>query len=279
MPCLYILLLSCLLSPSFLLSPPTFSILSLSFPHLHYLIFYFYYHRFHHHHSCTALTKNLTIHHILPIAMSANVGRLSDEASVLETVLKAVPLMGLIGSSRAREKWTSSCSSGSGALLLPMASYSDCRALLQPLEGDPHVAAHINMGCKFDVSQKSAVASILQEVRGMAIAGVNEPPTPQGRRQKIIHCRSETSGSTGRRTYYHGATGFGNDSRSHCRKFWNLQPFCDILVDLRPCRLGYYLRCYILLSGHPENPAREVENEGIRGNAELELRRAVHAYW
>ncbi|OAQ22307.1 hypothetical protein K457DRAFT_131377 [Linnemannia elongata AG-77] len=110
---------------------------------------------------------------------------LSAGVNILETVLAAVPLMGLIGSSRAREKWTASCASGSGALLLPMASYSDCRALLQPLEGDPHVAAHINMGSTFDVSQKAAVASILQEVRGMAIAGVEEPPTPQGRRQKL----------------------------------------------------------------------------------------------
>ncbi|KAF9404243.1 hypothetical protein BGZ94_004274, partial [Podila epigama] len=118
--------------------------------------------------------------------MSTIIGRLSDGASILETILAAVPLMGLIGSSRAREKWTSSCACGSGALLLPMASYSDCRALLRPLEGDPHVAAHINMGSTFDVSQKAAVTSILQEVRGMAIAGVDEPVMPQGRRQKLF---------------------------------------------------------------------------------------------
>lgn len=110
---------------------------------------------------------------------------LSSESSILETILAAVPLMGLIGSSRAREKWNLSCASGSGTLLLPMTSYSDCRAVFQPLEGEPLVAAHINMGTQFDVSQKVAVASILQEVRGMAIAGVDEPQTPRGRRQKL----------------------------------------------------------------------------------------------
>ncbi|KAK5809654.1 hypothetical protein F5H01DRAFT_349843 [Linnemannia elongata] len=117
--------------------------------------------------------------------MFANGNLLSDGTIVLESILAAVPLMGLIGSSRAREKWTSSCASGSGALLLPMASYSDCRVLLRPLEGDPHVAAHINMGSKFDVSQKALVASILQEVRVMATAGVDEPRTSHGRRQKL----------------------------------------------------------------------------------------------
>ncbi|KAG0008258.1 hypothetical protein BGZ80_003645 [Entomortierella chlamydospora] len=66
-----------------------------------------------------------------------------------------------------------------------MASYSDCRALLRPLEGDPHVAAHISMGSKFDVSQKALVASILEEVRVMATTGVDEPRTPHGRRQKL----------------------------------------------------------------------------------------------
>ncbi|KAI8605272.1 hypothetical protein EDD21DRAFT_364071 [Dissophora ornata] len=116
---------------------------------------------------------------------STDIFHLSDRINDLETVLAAVPLMGLIGSSRAREKWTLSCASGSGALLLPMASYSDCQALLQPLKGDPHVAAHINMGSKFDVSQRAAVASMLQEVRGMAVAGVVEPRTPHGRRQKL----------------------------------------------------------------------------------------------
>ncbi|KAF9350085.1 hypothetical protein BGX26_011687 [Mortierella sp. AD094] len=93
--------------------------------------------------------------------------------------------MGLIGSSRARQKWTKSCASGSGALLLPMASYSDCHALFRPLEDEPHVAAHINQGSKFDVSQKAMVTSILEEVRKMAIPGVDENQTPEGRLQKL----------------------------------------------------------------------------------------------